>query len=99
MPSFTVKDSELLASFFHGMTDEMAGQIWRNAKSTGQTYAALRYKISRNGKLRSAAMTLVLTIDKDDETYALVHTDEYHPRKNGKADMEFVLDWTLVDND
>lgn len=103
MPSFSTRDTELLEEYFHGMTGEMAGLIWQHAKVTGQTYAALYYKVNRNGKVRPASMTIVLTVDKDTlndpDTWARVVTGEYHPRKDGKADMVFHTEWVYHDND
>jgi hypothetical protein len=101
MPSFTIKSSDRLAQNFHGMTDEMAGEMWAFARAleSGTSYTALRYTVSRNGKTHKAATLIVLTIDGDDSEWARIITDEYHPRKQGKADLDFQTDYVYIDND
>jgi hypothetical protein len=101
MPAFTVKSTDRLAQYFHGMTDHMANQMWTMARSFDyrESRTALRYTIARNGKNHPASMLIVLCIDRDDDNTARIITDEYHPRRQGKADLDFRTDYIQDDND
>jgi hypothetical protein len=104
MPALTIRDTELLADYFHGMSNDMAFKIWQLAKTNGTAYAVLRYQISRNGKTRKASIALQLTVDAEtmDDPKGVIGfmiTDDYHPRTYGKAELDFTLDWTYDDND
>jgi hypothetical protein len=104
MPAFTIRDTEQLANFFHGMSNDMASEIWTLAKAKGNAYAVLRYQVSRNGKTRKTSMALQLTVEKEtmndpDGVIGFMITGDYHPRTDGKAELDFTLDWTYNSND
>jgi hypothetical protein len=104
MPALTIRDTELLADYFHGMSNGMASEIWQLAKNKGTANVVLRYFVTRNGKTRKVAMAVQLTVDTEtmndpSGVVGFMITDDYHPRTNGKAELDFMLDWTYDDND
>jgi len=104
MPALTIRDTEPLTKYFHGMANEAAFEIWQLAKNQGSAYAVLRYLINRNGKTRKASIALQLTVDTETMedpagVVGFMITDDYHPRTFGKAELDFTLDYTYDDND
>lgn len=101
MPSYTVPNALKLASFFHGMTPDMATKLYELADERGPgafASAALRFDtVSASGKTKRTAMVIYLSINDSDGS-AVANTDEYHPRKNGPADMIFETDYVYNPN-
>lgn len=96
MPSFNVDGPSKLHTFFHGMTAEQAKELYEAADANGATHratAALRYDVqSASGNTKRVAMLVGIHVNDSDGS-AYVYTDEYHPRKDGKADMVFETDY------
>jgi hypothetical protein len=97
MPSFNIDGPKQLASFFHGMTVEQGIKLYEAADASETTErratAALRFNTeSASGKTKRTAILIGVHVNDSDGT-AYVWTDEYHPRKDGKADMVFETDY------
>lgn len=95
MPSFNVDGPDKLASFFHGMTDEQSKSLYDSADGSTdhRATAALRYDVENsNGKIKRVAVIVGIHVNDSDGS-AYVWTDEYHPRKDGPADMVFETDY------
>lgn len=94
MPMFPIKSSGQLADFINPVTPEMATEILAqaNAVEDGTAYAAVYYWTSP-AKTKRASMLIMITLELSDELFAYVRTDEYHPRKDGKADLIYKTDY------
>lgn len=94
MPAFPIQSANQLADFINPVTPEMAAEIVAQANSVedGTAYAAVYYWTNA-AKTKRHAMLIMLTLEIDEFMFAYVHTDEYHPRKQGKADLIYKTDY------
>lgn len=98
MPAFPIKSTAQLADFLIPVTPEMATEIiaQANAVEDGTAYAAVYYWTNAS-KSKRASMIIMVTLQMEDGLFAYVHTDEYHPRTQGKADLIYKTDTVIFD--
>jgi hypothetical protein len=94
MPAFPIRSANQLSEFLNPVTPEMATEIiaQANAVEDGTAYAAVYYWTTP-AKTKRHAMLIMVTLQIEDDLFAYVHTDEYHPRKDGKADLIYKTDY------
>jgi hypothetical protein len=101
MPAFPIKSVNQLADYLYPVTPEIAAKIAEQANSVedGICYAAVYYFTGTPENKKRASMLIVFYLETADDRYAYVITDEYHPRKNGKAELEFRTDYLLIERE
>jgi hypothetical protein len=91
MPSFTVKNSDQLSSYITPLSLEDAATLMTMAfdasATDGQVYAAV-YGPGNDGKPTKSALYVKAEMTDVGWLYAVV-LEEYHPRKDGKAQIVF----------
>jgi hypothetical protein len=91
MPSFTIKTSKTLADYVYPMTEDLATLLWKTCFERANMVAsmAIRYTVENRetGKQHKSATRVTLCGDDDDQI-VICYIEEYHPRKDGKADIE-----------
>jgi hypothetical protein len=89
MPAFPIRSTQQLAEFVIPVTSEMATEIIAKANEAedGIVYAAVYYFTGTPEKKKRSSILLMINLEFADNCLAYVHMDEYHPRKDGKADL------------
>jgi hypothetical protein len=97
MATFPVKSANQIADFMIPVTPEMAAEIAAKANAANDgTVSAAVYYTGPNGKRTAILLSLFLEFDVPD-VFGFLYTDEYHPRKNGKADLTYQTDYVMSD--
>lgn len=100
MPSFPISSTQQLADFLIPVTPEMATEIIAQASAVedGTAYAAVYYYGGSDESKRIRRNILIMvTLEFASNCFAYVRTDEYHPRKQGKADLVYKTDTFIRD--
>ena len=94
MPAFPIRSANQLSEFINPVTPEMATEIiaQANAVEDGTAFAAVYYWTNAE-KTKRASILIRVSLELADNLFAYVHTDEYHPRKDGKADLVYKTDY------
>jgi anti-sigma-K factor RskA len=101
MVALSVNGIEQLASFFHGLSEDDARTLWRAAVKAEHksATAAVYFTVTRNAKNKRTSFVIQLTVDESDTNHGFAVTDDYRPRKDGKADFVIQSDYVYDDND
>lgn len=95
MPSFYVTESKTIADFLNAVTEEAAQELWNLATVNGKADLAAYYtRRTESGKEVKLAIRVYLRIESDG--HAFVSTDDYRPRKDGKADITSMSGWVCT---
>jgi hypothetical protein len=99
MPMFPIRSANQLAEFLNPVTPEMATEIiaQANANEDGTAYVGVYYWTGSPDKRKRASIMLLVTLEMEDDLFAYVRTDEYHPRRDGKADLIYKTDYFTPD--
>lgn len=100
MPAFTIKDTNQLADWLIPVTPEMAAEIvaTANKANDGNVHAVVYYYGGASPEKRIRRNILInLTLEFDSGFLAYVVTGDYHPRKNGVADLIYKTDTYIHD--
>lgn len=98
MPAFPIRSTNDLSDFINPVTPQMATEIIAQASAVedGIAYAAVYYWTSP-AKTKRASLLIRVSLELADNLFAYVHTNEYHPRKDGKADLVYKTDYIAKD--
>lgn len=88
MPMFPVKSADELAAFIIPVTTEQANTMIRTVNETGHSGYFAVYGTDGDGKPGKWAIHVRPEGDEIERWYYVILND-YHPRKDGKATIEF----------
>lgn len=96
MPAFPIRSTDELANFLTPVTPEMATEIIAKADAAndGTAYAAIYYW--NKARTKRESMLVMVTLEMGSDLFAYVRTGEYHPRKDGKADLIYKTEYVAT---